>query len=252
VNGFRGVAPPSRKKPAPETTLDTIGSIRLYQHRHGYRFSLDAVLLASFVNVPRVRRIADLGAGSGVVGLLLAEKYPSASITLVEVQRGLHELSARNISLNGLDDRVRALRHDIRAINAEVIPRVDVVVSNPPFRRPGSGRLSLGEERAVARHELLLTFGELAAAAKRTLGARGRFFLVHHPERVPEILDILGEEGFQPKRLRFVHGNAAAEARIVLLEAVRQGRAGMRVEPPLFVYEEDGKTYTEEVRSMYG
>jgi tRNA1Val (adenine37-N6)-methyltransferase len=246
------VAPPPRKKPSPETTLDTIGSIRLYQHRQGYRFSLDAVLLASFVNVPRARRIADLGAGSGVVGLLLAKKYPSAGVTLVEVQRGLHELSVRNVGLNGLEDRVCALRHDIRSLNEEILSRVDVVVSNPPFRRPASGRLSLGEERAVARHELLLTFGELAAAAKRTLGARGRFFLVHHPERVPEILHILREQGFQPKRLRFVHGTAAAEARILLLEAVRQGRAGMRVEPPLFVYEEDGKTYTREVRAMYG
>jgi tRNA1Val (adenine37-N6)-methyltransferase len=246
------VAPPSRKKPAAETTLDTIRSIRLYQHRHGYRFSLDAVLLASFVNVPRARRIADLGAGSGVVGLLLAEKYPTAHITLVELQRSLHELSVRNIRLNGLEERVHALRHDIRNLNAEVLAGVDVVVSNPPFRRPLTGKLSLGEERAVARHELLLTFGELAAAAKRTLGARGRFFLVHHPERIPEILEVLGEQGFQPKRLRFVHGNPAAEARIVLMEAVRQGRPGMKVEPPLFVYEEDGKTYTEEVRRMYG
>lgn len=234
-----------------ETTLDSIRDIRLYQHREGYRFSLDAVLLFSFVRVRKAVSIADLGAGSGVVGLLLARKYPGARVVLVELQESLCRLIDRNIILNGLGDRVYAINKDIRKLLPGDLHGLDVVVSNPPFRRPLSGRLSRGEERAVARHELELNLGGLLRAAAGILRSRGRFFLVHHPERLAELMEGLGRVRLEPKRLRFVHGKKDAEARMLLVEAVKQGSPGLRVEPPLFVYEEDGRTYSREVRGYF-
>lgn len=234
-----------------ETTLDSIRDIRLYQHREGYRFSLDAVLLFSFVRVRKAVSIADLGAGSGVVGLLLARKYPGARVALVELQESLCRLIERNIVLNGLGDRVYAVNKDIRKLLPGDLHGLDVVVSNPPFRRPLSGRLSRGEERAVARHELELSLGGLLRAAAGILRSRGRFFLVHHPERLAELMEGLGRVRLEPKRLRFVHGKKDAEARMLLVEAVKQGSPGLRVEPPLFVYEEDGRTYSREVRGYF-
>jgi len=232
------------------TTLDTILDLSLYQHAEGYRFSLDAILLYSFVNLRDAKTIADLGAGSGVVGLLLARKYRQSNVILVELQKGLCRLAERNIKLNKLEDRVEARLADIRTLGG--LHGLDAVVSNPPFRKPLTGRLSREDERAVARHELELTLAELARSAASLLKSRGRFYMVHLPERLADVVDILRQHKLEPKRIRFVHGRQGSEARIMLVEAVRHGGTGMKVESPLFVYKDDGKTYSDEVRRTYG
>jgi tRNA1Val (adenine37-N6)-methyltransferase len=234
-----------------ETTLDGLRDIKLYQRKEGYRFSVDALLLYSFVNVGHVKDIVDLGAGSGVIGLLLARKYPEAKILLVELQQTLYRLAEKNIELNGLGDRVSAVMSDISTVH-EVYPAMscDIVVSNPPFRKFLSGRLSRGEERAVARHEIRLRLPELAKAASHLLRARGRFFMIFHPERVIEMIDTLRAEHLEPKRIRFVHNDIDSVSKIVLVEAVKGGKAGLKVERPLILYDKDG-SYTEEVSIMY-
>jgi tRNA1Val (adenine37-N6)-methyltransferase len=233
-----------------DTTLDSILDIKVHQHREGYRFSMDAVLLYDFVNLKRVDRIADLGAGSGVVGLLLARRYADSSVTLVELQESLYKLARKNVRINGLSDRVEVLKADIRSLPAK-LKGFDLAISNPPFRKPGTGRLSPGEERALARHELALTLKELAAAASGILKHGGRFAIIYHPARLLELIEELKAVRLEPKRLRFVHGNSKSEAKMVLLEAVRGGRGGMKIERPLFVYNEDG-SYTDEVSRIYG
>lgn len=235
-----------------EMTLDGIRDIRIYQYRHGYRFSADAVLLSSFIHMRQVANIADLGAGSGIIGLLLARKYPAAQVLLVEVQKSLYSLAEKNIILNSLEDRVRAVHSDIREMKRKM-PQMsfDLLVSNPPFRKPASGRLSIGEEKAVARHELMLKFSDLVEAASHLLKARGRFCLIFHPERLPEVIDTLRQNLLEPKRIRFVHNDRQATSKIVLIEAVKEGRAGITVEKPLFMYEEEGG-YTAEVNEIYG
>ncbi len=234
-----------------ETTLDGLRDVKVYQRKDGYRFSVDALLLYSFVNVARVKDAADLGAGSGVIGLLLARKYPGARILLVELQQTLYRLAERNIALNALSDRVSAVLLDISSLH-ETFPAMscDLVVSNPPYRKPSSGRLSRGEERAVARHEVRLRLPELAKAASHLLRSRGRFFMIFHPERIVEVIDTLRAEKLEPKRLRFAHNDSGSVSKIVLVEAVKDGRAGLKVERPLILYNEDG-SYTDEVRAMY-
>lgn len=236
-----------------ETTLDTIGSLSIRQPRAGYRFSMEPVLLTSFVNLKSPKRIADFGAGSGVMGLLLARRFKRARVTLVEMQGALYDLCVSNIEENGLDGRVEALRLDIKKMRSD-LSGFDVVVSNPPFRKPGTGRISpKGEgQRASARHEKDLPLSELCASAARALRGRGRFYLVHHPERLVELIDSLRAARLEPKRLRFVHGRLGLEARMILLESVRDGKPGMRVDPPLYIYKEDSDDYTEEVSHMYG
>jgi tRNA1Val (adenine37-N6)-methyltransferase len=232
-----------------KTTLDSIRDIRLYQPKEGYRFSVDAVLLYSFVNLKKVERIVDLGAGSGVVGLLLARKYTESNVSLVELQEGLFKLSRKNIKLNGLEDRVEARKDDIRSLKWGA-GEFGLAVSNPPFRKPLTGRLSHDEERAVARHELKLKLDELLKTASRLLKNRGRFSLIYHPQRLSELLSGLRDADLEPKRMRFVHGKKKSEARMVLLDAVKNGRAGLKVEHPLFVYNEDG-TYSAELLTIF-
>jgi tRNA1Val (adenine37-N6)-methyltransferase len=237
--------------PEIETTLDGIRDIKVYQNNRGYRFSVDSLLLYSFVKVKYAFRIADLGAGSGIIGLLLSGKYPNATVKLVELQKSLYHLAEKNIKLNGLEDRVKAVCADIKEIKInEPSLSYDLIVSNPPFRKPGSGLLSLGEEKAVARHELRLTFSDLAEAAAHLLKPGGRFSLIFHPERLPEIMAILRSNRLEPKRMRFVHNDPGAVSKIVLIESVKDGRPGVKVENPLFVYTGSGE-YTAEVKEMY-
>lgn len=235
-----------------ETTLDGLRDIKVYQNRDGYRFSVDALLLYAFADVRYVRSIADLGAGSGIVGLLLAKKYPQARVLLVELQESLCRLARRNIELNGLDNRVSAEHADIKHLKDRLEPlSFDMVVSNPPYRKPRSGRLSNGEEKAIARHEVALKFPHLAETASHLLRVKGRFFMIFHPERLLEVSDSLRMNDLEPKRIRFVHNNLSAESKIVLIEAVKGGKGGLKIENPLYIYNDDG-SYTEEVSEMYG
>lgn len=238
-----------------ETTLDSIRDIRLYQSRNGYRFSVDALLLYSFVNVPRTKRIADLGAGSGIVGLLLARKYPDAQVSLFELQERLSTLAEKNITLNALGDRVNVIRTDIREMKpsrtGSGMDCFDIAVSNPPFRKPKTGLISPEEERAIARHEIKLTLPELIRAAHGLLCSKGRFFLIHHPERLTELAGSLKKRGIEIKRLRFVHSHMLSVAKMVLVEAVKGGKGGVKVERPLYMYNEHGG-HSDEMVQVYG
>ncbi|HUO77938.1 MAG TPA: tRNA1(Val) (adenine(37)-N6)-methyltransferase [Thermodesulfovibrionales bacterium] len=238
-----------------EITLDSIGDIRLYQSRTGYRFSVDALLLYSFVNVPKAKKIADLGAGSGVVGLLLAKKYPDAKVSLFELQERLSTLAKKNIALNSLEGRAKVINADIREMKpcstASGMDCFDIAVSNPPFRKPKTGLISPEEERAIARHEIRLKLPELIRAVHHLLCSKGRFFLIHHPERLTELAGSLKERGMEVKRLRFVHSHMWSVAKMVLVEAVKSGKGGVKVERPLYIYNEHGG-HSEEMIRIYG
>lgn len=250
-------------------TLDGLRDVKVYQHKNGYRFSVDALLLYSFVNLKRVSQIADLGSGSGIIGLLLAKKYPSASVMLIELQKSLATVAKKNISLNNLEDRVTVINTDIKHLYAEleksyvvhsqaggydssVKPEsFDLVVSNPPFRKPGSGKLSYGDERAIARHELMLPLHQLVKSTSILLKHHGRFCMIHLPERIADIIREMSLHCIEPKRIRFVHSYIDSPAKMVMIEAVKGGRASLKVENPLVIYNSDG-SYTDEMRDMYG
>ncbi len=238
-----------------DITLDSIRDIQLYQPRNGYRFSVDALLLYDFVNLKHVRRIGDLGSGSGIVGILLAKKYPHAEIALFEIQDTLATLAGKNITLNRLDERVKVIKADIRKIKTRHPSLVthyffDLLVSNPPFRRVKSGLISEGQEKAIARHEIKLRLHELIEAASYLLKIRGRLCMVYHPYRLSELLEILKKRDLEPKRLKFIHSNISSEAKIILLEAVKGGKVGLKIEKPLYIYKDDGG-YTDEMKEIY-
>ncbi len=238
-------------------SLDGICGVRLYQRIDGYRFSIDSVLLSGFVRFTRgVRRVVDLGAGSGVVGLILARRSPSIEVTLVEVQEGLLSLARRNVEANRLRGRVSVVEADVsmlHRIRCKELPPggFDMVVTNPPFRRPATGRVSPLDERAVARHEIRLTLEDALRASERLLKNRGRLFMVYHPFRLSELIHIMRELCLEPKRMRFVHPDRTSGATTVLIEAVKAGGVELEVERPLFIYRDEERSYTEEVLSLF-
>ncbi|MGB9715968.1 MAG: tRNA1(Val) (adenine(37)-N6)-methyltransferase [Thermodesulfovibrionales bacterium] len=235
-----------------DITLDSIRDIKLYQHKKGYRFSVDSLLLYDFVNLKYVNKIGDLGAGSGIVGILLAKKYPHAQVSLFEIQESLARLAEKNISLNNLDERVRIIRCDLRTLHSlnNTHHDFDLLVSNPPFRKVKSGLLSEGEEKAIARHEIKLKLHELIETSASLLRIKGRLCIVYHPYRLSELFEVLKKWDMQPKRLRFVYSNISSEAKMILLEAVKGGRIGLKVERPFYIYNEDG-SYTDEMKEIY-
>lgn len=237
-------------------TLDSIKmrdiEVQVYQSKAGYRFSLDALLLADFPAVRTCSRILELGAGSGVVSLLLAKRYPRAKVAGVEIQDGLYGRAVRNAEVNGLSGRVEFVHMDLKKFpKAMPAEGFDMVVMNPPFRKPDTGRISPGDERAAARHELTANLRDIVKVSSVMLKNRGRLVMVHHPARLPELLRLMHTYNLEPKRLRMVHSHTKDEARMVLVEAVKAGAEGLKVLPPLFVYESE-RVYTAEMREFYG
>ncbi len=234
-----------------DITLDSIRDIRLYQSKKGYRFSVDALLLFDFVNLKNIERIGDLGAGSGIVGILLAKKYPDAEVILFEIQDSLAALAEKNIVLNNLEGRVTVMKTDIRGIKQfQGLHSFDLLVSNPPFRRLKSGRISDGEEKAIARHEISLKLYNLVDIASFLLKTRGRLCMVYHPARLVELLTVLNKKKLEAKRLRFIHSDISSESKMLLLEVAQGGKGGLRIDKPLYIYKDNGE-YTDEVIKIY-
>lgn len=230
----------------------SIGSLRLIQSRAGYRFSLDPILLAHFVAMRPGGRVVDLGTGSGVIPLLLAKLGTVQELIGVELQPAMAERAQRNVELNDLQQRVRIVLGDLRQIR-ELLPAAsaDLVVSNPPYRQLGKGRVSPADERAAARHELAGGLIDFVAAAGWLLNNGGRFAIIYLAERLPELLTQMAAAGIEPKRLRMIHPRQQEPAKMVLVEGRKAGRPGLIVENPLYVYQGEGRDYTAEVLAMY-
>jgi len=235
-------------------TLDelSIGGLKLYQAEQGYRFSLDPVLLARFVQVRAGGRIVDLGTGSGVIPLLLARLCADTDLLGVELQPQMADRASRNVALNGLQERIQILEGDLRQVR-QLLPvaSADLVVANPPYRPLGSGRISPADERAKARHEIAGGLQDFIAAAGWLLKNGGCFATIYLAERLPELISQLLACGIEPKRLRMVHPRPQEPARMVLVEGRKAGRPGLAVEPPLYIYAGEGRDYTAEVLAMY-
>ena len=235
-------------------TLDALfeGRVTLFQSRFGYRFSIDALLLASFVSVKRGDAIVDLGCGNGVVSLTLAELHRSVTVTGIELQAAMSERAQRSVRLNGLEERITIIAADVR--KRRDLPKqgvFDVAVCNPPYRKPGSGRISANDERRIARHELHGDVGDFLRAGALLLRQKGRMALVYLAPRSADLIVAMRQAGIEPKRLRMVHSFPDAEASLLLIEGVKGGRAGLTVLAPLVIYGRD-KVYTDEVKAMIG
>ena len=240
-----------RKDRSAEETCDELlhGRLRLFQHRHGYRFSLDPLLLAHFFRVERLSRIADLGTGCGVIPLLLALRAPALAITGYEVQRALCELARRNVEANGFSGRIEIEETDLRRI-VKARPPFDGVVTNPPYLPAGGGMVSANRERAVARHEIIGTLDDFLDAAQRLLRNGGRFGCIYPADRAVALLERLRRRRLEPKRLRFVHPRPEAPARLLLVEALKHRKGGgLEILSPLFLHD-GAQRYTEEAEKI--
>ncbi len=214
-----------------------IGRLHFVQPKRGYRFSLDAVLLADFVSAKPKERLIDLGTGSGIIPLLLSVLTPVREIVGFELQDRLVRFARRNVALNALDERIRVIQGDLKEITTCFrAGEFDLLCSNPPYRKLGNGRLNPESERAIARHEVECELKDLLSAAKFLLKPGGKMFMIYLPERLGELLAGVQHYGLEAKRIRCIHSMKHMPASLVLIEAQRDASSGLIVLPPLFLY----------------
>lgn len=229
-----------------------LGNMRVIQPRQGYRFSLDAVLLAHFPSDTRVKRVFELGGGSGVVSLIMAWRAPRSQVTAIELQPAMVNRARRSVAMNGLQERINVIEADIREIE-KIIPggTAELVLSNPPFWRKGEGRISRNPEEAIARHELHLSLTELVEKASYLLAQGGKMDIIHRAERLDEAMEIFRQNKIPVRKLRSIHSFSDREARLVLIEGEKNPPGPLTILPPLVIYEQVG-VYGPELRQLYG
>jgi tRNA1Val (adenine37-N6)-methyltransferase len=235
----------------PAAAVPGVWRLRIAQGTAGYRFSLDAFLLADFVSADSPQPLLDLGAGCGVIALLLARRFPQAFIVGLELQKTLVADARRNVADNRLQQRVALLRADARQSQNLFPPGAfGTVVCNPPYRVVGGGRINPNPSKAIARHELTLTLTQWVVACRHLLSPGGLLTLIYHPSRLVELCAQLQAAHLRPRRLRLVHSTLQTSASMVLLEAVKDGGEALTVLPPLVIYEAPG-TYTPEMQAIF-
>lgn len=236
-----------------DETLDDLQlkGIHIIQKKEGFRFGVDAVLLANFAKVKKNSAVVDLCSGTGIVPFILAGKTEAKYVTGIEIQKEFVEMAMRTSKYNKLEDKVKFVEGDLTNIKLlKSLEKVDAVTVNPPYKLQNSGIVNINDKNAIARHEIFCTLEDVIIAARLLLKDNGRFFMVHRPERIVDILTLMRKHKLEPKRIRFVHPKPNKAPNIVLIEGQRDGGAFLRIEDPLNVHTEDGD-YSEEIKRIY-
>ncbi len=234
-------------------TSDTFfnGRIKVAQNVSGYRFSIDAVLLAGYINTQPGDRVVDMGTGCGIIPLILAYRNPDIKIFGIEIQESLVNIASMNVEENNMNEQISVFCMDVKRLMLDMVKGpVDIVVTNPPFRKAETGRLNPNQERAVARHEIMVTLSEMLEAAVRMLPVSGRFATIYPADRLVDLLAQMRKSGIEAKHVRMVHSNKDSEAKLIMVQGVKGGRPGIKIGPALVIYNEDG-SYTPEVSRMF-
>lgn len=215
-------------------------------------FGMDAVLLSSFAKVKKSERALDLGTGTGILPILLEAKNEGTQYVGLEIQEESADMARRSVLHNKLDDKISIITGDIKEAS-EIFGAASfhVITTNPPYMIGDHGLKNDNEALYIARHEALCTLDDILRESARLLKPKGRFYMVHRPFRLAEILGKMSAYGIEPKRMRLIHPYVDKEPNMVLVEGMRGAKPRMTVEPPLIVYEKSGD-YTKELLSMYG
>ena len=225
---------------------------QIIQKKDGFCFGMDAVLLSGFAQVKAEEKAVDLGTGTGIIPILLEAKYEGLHYTGLEIQEEMADMARRSVALNHLEEKVSIVTGDIKEASRLLgAASFDVVTSNPPYMNDSHGLKNPDLPKAIARHEVLCTLEDVVREAARLLRPGGRFYMVHRPHRLIEIITALKEQKLEPKRMKLVHPFVDREANMVLIEAVRGGKSMIKVEAPIIVYKEPG-VYTEQIYTVYG
>ncbi|WP_304340929.1 tRNA1(Val) (adenine(37)-N6)-methyltransferase [Metaclostridioides mangenotii] len=224
--------------------------LKLIQDTEGFCFGVDAVLLANFAKVKKGSTVVDLGTGTGIVPILISGKSEAKKIIGVEIQEDVHEMATRSVRLNDLEDRVEIINGDIKDIEKTLGKNMcNVVTSNPPYMHT-DGIKNPNNKKAISRHEVKCNLDDVIKAASMLLTNQGKFYMIHRPTRLVDIITIGRKYKMEPKVIRFIHPKPNKAPNLLLVEYAKCGGPDLKILDPLYVYDNDGN-YTEEINSIY-
>lgn len=225
--------------------------LKLIQKQDGFCFGLDAVLLANFADVSKNDTVIDLGAGTGIVSILIVGKTHAKSVIGLEIQEEMAEMAQRSVDMNNIGDRVRIVCGDIKESTLLFgASKFNVVVTNPPYMNQGGGLLNISDTKAISRHEIKCTLEDVIKASAKLLVTGGQLAMVHRPDRLVDIVWLMRKYSIEPKYMQLVHPSPYKKANLLLIKGTRQGKPQLKMMDPLYVYDETGK-FSKEIDNIY-
>jgi tRNA1(Val) A37 N6-methylase TrmN6 len=225
---------------------------KIIQNTEQFCFGMDAVLLSGFAKINLDETILDLGTGNGIIPILLEAKTTGRHFTGLEIQEESADMARRSVILNKLEDKINIVDGDIKEASLLFgMASFDVVTCNPPYMNQSHGIINQGTAKAIARHEIRCTLEDVVRETSKLLKLNGRFYMVHRPFRLVDIINICTSYKLEAKRMKLVYPYIDKEPNMVLIECVKGGGRNLIVESPLIVYKEPG-IYTDEILGIYG
>lgn len=227
-------------------------NLKIIQNKEGFCFGIDSVLLSDFAkNIKNGAKVLDLGTGTGIIPILLCGKTNLKEVIGVEIQKEVAEMANRSIKLNNLEERFKIVNEDIKNLMKIYGKQTfDVIVTNPPYKKKDTGIINESEKKIISRHEITATLEDFIKVTKDLLKDKGEFYMVHRPERLVDILNIMRKYKIEPKILRFVYSKQDKEPNLILIKGVKNAKPFLRIEKNLYIYNDKGE-YTEEILKIY-
>lgn len=226
--------------------------LKLIQNKKGFCFGVDAVLLSDYAKgIKKGSTVVDIGTGTGIVAILLCAKTNLKKIYGIELQKEVANIAQRNVELNGLDDKMEVVNINIKDVFSKLEKnKIDVIVTNPPYKKHDTGVKNLDTRQLISRHEVECTLEDIIKNASLLLKDLGEFYMVHRAERIVDIFVTLRKYKLEPKNIRFVHSKIGEKPNLVLVKAVKCAKEFLKIDKPLVIYGEDGN-YTDEIYEIY-
>ncbi len=232
--------------------LLNFNDLNIVQNTDWFNFSLDSVLLANFVSINKgTNKIIDFCTGNAPIPLMLSTKT-NAKIVGVELQKEIYELAKKSVEINNLKDKIKIINMNVKDLSSKYeTDTFDVITCNPPFFKVNNNsKFNINDTKTIARHEVEINLNDIFSMARKILKNNGIISIVHRPERLVEIIEIMKRNNIEPKKIRFVYPKKNSECNIILIEGSKNGNPGLKILPPLYVHDEDGG-YLEEVQKMF-
>ena len=226
--------------------------LKIIQNKEGFCFGVDSVLLSDYAKkIKKNSVVVDIGTGTGIISLLLCKKTELSKIYGIEIQEDVAEMANRSAILNNLENKFEIINANIKNIGDYLEPhKIDVVVTNPPYKKADTGVKSIDKKQLISRHEVECTLEDIIKNASKLLKDLGEFYMVHRAERLVDIMCLLRKYKLEPKNIRFVHSKASDKPDLILVRAVRCAKEFLKIDKPLIIYNDNGE-YTEEIYKIY-
>lgn len=226
--------------------------LKIIQNKKWFCFGTDAVLLADFADLKKNSTVVDLGTGTGIIPILLWGKKEPEKIYGIEIQDEVAGMAKRSVSMNGLDEKIEILNIDMKEVEDHIKnDSIDAVVTNPPYVESKGGLVNPDDKKALSRHEISCSLEDVIRTSARLLKQYGRFYMIHRPYRMADIIELMRKYKLEPKQMRLVYPRQGKNPNMVLIKGVKCGNPEMKIDPPLYVYK-DKDNYTDEIHEIYG